>query len=776
MKIIRILLGSAATTLAIAAIGAHAQEAPAATEAQAPTTQAIDASVVPATSQTAIATPSGDDAPASETLPGDIIVTAQKREQKLQDVPISISVVTGEQLNAFHASDFKQAMNYVPNVFVQSTAGNDVIYIRGFGSPPANFSFDQSVSLYVDGVYAGRSRQAHAPFFDLARVEVLRGPQGALFGKNTAAGAVSIVSAGPTKSFEGSLNALYNFDLQGYDVSGYVAGPISDTLGARVAFKLLDEDGYIKNRATGQDDPSDRQQLVRVTLAWAPSPIFDFTTKLEFADRKVTGGITVSSPLTTGQQPRQTRFLQDSPLGREGIRTESFLGSGTGNLQLGDFTLTSVTGYSEYKGTIVNGFDQTVPGGGVTRNSVYNAFPERFNQFSQELRLLSPTGGTLEYIVGAYYDYGRYYLDQYQGFDIVGSALTYFGRIDSRFKQKAESFSVFGQATVRITDALRVVGSLRHTNADKSASFASRLVYGPFALRPVSRARGHINEDQTDPSATIQYDITPAIMVYATYGKGSKSGGFVSNTLGTVDSTFTFKPEKSRNYEAGIKSSFANGKVVANVSVYDTQFKNLQVSVYQPAISTYLTGNAASATSQGIEGSLAIYPVPNFDITGSAAYQDVKYDDYPGAACLASQPLTQCNPAVPATVIANNLAGYPLAYTSKFSGNVQAHLRVDLGTLKLDTTGIVSGRSKYFNSDNQSPVFGVQKGYAKFDLRIQIADQDDRWHLAVIGKNLTNELTVGSAFNLPAPITANARAILYVEQARNIAVEAGIKF
>src|SRR3546814_2115945 len=139
-------------------------------------TIAMLASAAPAMAQDA-----AEAAPAGEaTGTNEIIVTAQKREQSLQDVPISMEVVSGQKLAEFNSNDIKAVMNYTPNVFVQSTAGNDVIYIRGFGSPPANFAFDQSVSLYVDGVYAGRSRQAQAPFFDLARVEVLRGPQGAL--------------------------------------------------------------------------------------------------------------------------------------------------------------------------------------------------------------------------------------------------------------------------------------------------------------------------------------------------------------------------------------------------------------------------------------------------------------------------------------------------------------------------------------------------------------------------------------------------------------------
>lgn len=741
---------------------------------------AMLANAAPALAQT---TPA-DAADVDDSATNEIIVTAQKREQSLQDVPISMEVVSGEKLAQFNTSDIKAVMNYTPNVFVQSTAGNDVIYIRGFGSPPANFAFDQSVSLYVDGIYAGRNRQAQAPFFDLARVEVLRGPQGALFGKNTAAGAVSVVSAGPTREFEGALTGLYNFDHKGTDFSGYLSGPISDTLGARLAYKIVNQDGYIYNRATDHDDPEIKSQLLRLTLKWEPSANFDYTAKVEYGNREVNGGITVSSPLTSGQDPQTTRYLERSALGNEGNDNKSVMISGVGNLALGDFTLTSVTGYSWFKSKIINGFDQTIPnsGGAFTANSVYNAFPERFDQISQEIRILSPTGKTFEFIVGAYYDKSDYTLEQYQGFNLPSLTIPgvfvgpYFGRIDSVFNQEAESWSVFGQGTFNVTDAFRAIGSLRYSHTKKEGDFAARLVYGsnglngqPFALRPISSAVGKISEGNVDPSVTLQYDIAPRVMIYGTWGRGSKSGGFVSNTLGTTNATFTFEPERSENFEAGVKSTLFDGKVVANVSLYHTKFKDLQVSVYQPATSSYLTGNAAAATSKGIEGSLSIYPIENFDISASAAYSDIKYDDYPGAACLASQ--VGCTPAT------NNLAGYPVAYSSKWTGSVTAHARFDMSEdLKLDITGVAAGRSKYFNSDNQSPIFGVQDGYVKLDLRVQLADRDDSWHLALVGKNLTNQKTIGSAFNLPFPITPVPRAILYLEPTRNISVEAGIKF
>jgi len=275
-------------------------------------------------------------------------------------------------------------------------------------------------------------------------------------------------------------------------------------------------------------------------------------------------------------------------------------------------------------------------------------------------------------------------------------------------------------------------------------------------------------------SITLQYDLAPQVMVYATYGRGSKSGGFVSNTYGTTNASFAYRPEKSENYEVGVKSTLADGRVVLNLTAYDTSFEDLQVSVYNPNLQVYQTSNAAKASSRGVEGTLAYYPVPNFDLSLAAAYQDVKYDDYPGAACLVIQPASECNPANPA---ANNLAGYRPAYASKWTGSLQAHHRAEFANgHMLDTRVAASGRSKFFNSDDQSPLYGLQKGYVKFDARVQYGPEDERWHVALVGKNLTNEKTTGSAFRLPFPITAVPRAILYLDETRSVAVEAGVRF
>ncbi|MET0271633.1 MAG: TonB-dependent receptor, partial [Phenylobacterium sp.] len=704
---------------------------------------------------------------------GEVVVTAQKRAENVQDVPISMEVVSAKAIEAFHSDTFRQLS--VPNVNVGNIGGNDVIYIRGFGSPSQNYSFDQAVSLYVDGIYAGRSRQFMAPFFDLQRVEVLRGPQGALFGKNTAAGAIAIVSALPTSEFEGSVTGVYNFDEQGPEAWGYVSGPVSDSLGIRLAVKALAKDGYVKNSGQGgREETTNKQVLARLTMRYAPNDTFDYTGKVEYGQSQQDGNATVAGPLVGGQKPLQTRYTTRSPLGEAGFDTFSWNVSGTGNLEVGALTLVSVSGFSSFKAKHVNDFDQTNPAGGVFPHTVSNNYPENFQQWSQELRLQSPGDQKLDWIIGGYYDNSQYMVDQYNFYSIagLGQFIPY-----SHFKQQAESWSVFGQGTFNVSEELRILGSLRYSHTSKRGDFTTKSLLGPFPFRPITAAHNEISEGNVDPSVTVQYDVAPRIMIYATYGQGSKSGGFVSNTYGTTNATFTFRPEKSENIEAGVKSTLADGAVVLNASVYKTKFKDLQVSTYNSNVQSYIVGNAAAASSTGIEGSVVWRPFNNFDITANGAYQDVKYDDYPGAQCLATQPLTQCNPTVPASVLANNLKGYPLPNISKWSGTIRANHVADMSNgLQISSTLSLSARSKYFNSDDESIEYGQQKGYGKLDARIQLAPADGPWHVALVGTNLTDEITTSGSFRLPAPVAPVTRALYWVEPGRNISLEAGFKF
>jgi iron complex outermembrane receptor protein len=703
-----------------------------------------------------------------------VVVTAQKRAQNVQDVPVSMTVLSGKSLEDFHQTDLHDAMNNIPNLFVLQSGVDDVVSIRGFGSGPNNIAFDQEVSIYQDGVYGGRSAQFMEPLFDVDRMEVLRGPQGASFGKNTAAGAISIISAGPTDTFEGAVTADYNFIEQGFDINGYVAGPITDDLGFRVAAKFVDEDGFIKNDATGNDDPHDSQQLVRATLKWAPTAQFDVTGKIEYGHEKVTGGFNVSAPLDVRVDPPDHRYAQN-PYSPSGLPEENAItsvnGSLNANYRFGDFTVTSITGVSHFDTTRLSAYDQTLPTGGITAAAFANGFPEHFNQYSEELRLLSPTGEKLEYIVGAYVDSSNYDLGQFRDYNFGGG---FAGFDETNYRQRAISYSVFAQATYHITDDFRALGSLRYSDNIKSGHFTSGVVAGIGLAPAYTSADGHINEQSVDPSVTLQYDARKDIMFYATYAQGSKSGGFVSNTYGTTDATFTFKPERSTNYEVGVKSTLLDGHLLFNATIFNMVFKNLQESAFDPTTQTFLTRNAAGATSRGLETTVTWLPVDNLEMTADFAYLDAKYDNFKGAACLALDPITVCNPNDPASVAEHNIAGLPLLYASKWTGNFKVHHTLPLdGGLQIDTTIVAALRTSYFASDDYDPFYGFQPSYWKLDTRIQLGTTDGTWDVAVVGKNLTNELSIGDALDFPLGV---ARGMQWIDQGRSVEIEGSYHF
>lgn len=710
-----------------------------------------------------------------------VIVTAQKREQNLQEVPVSISVVSGQKVTDMHIDDLRTLQGYIPNLAILNSGVNPVVYIRGFGSGPNNVAFDQEVSVYVDGIYGGRGAQFTAPFFDVSRIEVLRGPQGALFGRNTAAGAISIVSAGPTATPEAQVTGLYDFERRGYDLSGYVSGPLSDSLSGRLAVKFADEDGWLKNQATGNRDPQLKQELARGTLVWRPNSDLDVAAKVEEGYHRLKGGVTLSGYLDRPTDFGDQRYVPN-PYGPSGLQEQSGItstnGSLTANYHLNGFTLTSVTGFSKFKTVRLSAYDELNPDGTLPPNdgnALYaNGFPEDYDQFSQEVRLLSPSGQRLEYLVGVYYDKSHYHLHQDTYYQRIAGVLT--GHQSTDFFQYASTVSPFGQATFHATDKFRIVGSVRYSEVRKSANFSSRTNSGTPLNPIVAPVAGSLKESYTDPSLTVQYDVAPHVMVYATAAKGSKSGGFVSNTYGMTPDRFTFRPERSTNYEAGVKSVFADGRVQANLAIFDMKFKDLQQSAYDPDRRTFLTRNAARASSKGAELDVEWLALDDLQLSANVAYLDAKFDNYPGAPCLATETLAQCNSADPASLAAHNVKGLPLQFAPKWSGNVGARYTHDLmNDLRLTANVNALFRSKYYVADGYSPIWGLQDAWVKWDARIQVGPADDHWHVALVGRNLTDEHTVGAAIRFPGSITAVTRSQNWMDEYRSVAIEGAIR-
>jgi len=684
-----------------------------------------------------------------------IVVTAQKREQDVQDVPISMVVVSGQQLTTMGIQDFNQLARFVPNFYVQTTPGNNAFYIRGIGSTPGNLAFEQTVGLFVDGVYGGHARQFQAPFLDVARIEVMRGPQGAIVGKNTSAGAISVVTARPTRELQAAAEASYAFDPGGTRLYGMVSGPVTDVVAVRVAAQYEDNDGYIENLILGGDETKRKTLFGRASVLIDSGGPVDLLLKVEGGRVDLTG--TASERILTPADPDLKRSTGGFPgfVDKDFDNTNNFNAAATANIELGEHVLTSITGYSSYD------FEKRLDADFGPTPFFASSFAEKFSQMSQELRLASPTTGAVEYIVGGYFHVNDY--------DLLQSTLIRFGpfngRADRVFRQENVVWSGFGSATWHIAESLRLTGSLRYTYDRKRAN-QTRLNTGrvlpTWIATPLS---GNRTEREWDPSVALQWNVTPDAMLYASYGQGSKAGGFVGAQATTTPAQFEIEPEKADTFELGAKLALLDRRLRLNMAVFRTDFENLQVSSFDATTTSFITSNAGKARSQGFEGDVSFNILEGFFLTGSLAYLDAKFLDFPGAQCPFDNP--GCVPAN------NNAAGRPLPRSPKWSGTLNADVTVPIsGSLEFNANGGMTFRSFAYLEESFNPAAG-QDGFAMFDFRGAIRSADKRWELALLGKNLTNRITASHAFATPL---APGIVSKFIQQPRSIAVQANFRF
>jgi len=333
----------------------------------------------------------------------EIIITAQKREQNIMDVPISVDVVEGDDITALGLGGLEDLSALVPGLIVQEGSQSTRISIRGMGSGP-NAGFEQSVGMFIDGIYNGRDQLFRQPFLDVTAVEVVKGPQSALFGKNTTAGAVSISSAQPDDFFEAHLLTDYTPEFNEYSSEAVVSGPLAEGLNGRLAIRQTESDGYLDNKLEGSDAPAENNTSVRGTLVWKPSERLELIGKFETSEFESAGASNrledagEFEPLYEAAAPQFSTGGYDRFTQPERAFTRSKLLSLTSNLTLdNDAVITSVTGWSGY--SYVN--NQDVDFGPL--ELLTSVKDQEYEQFSQELRLTSPAGGAFEYIVGAFY-------------------------------------------------------------------------------------------------------------------------------------------------------------------------------------------------------------------------------------------------------------------------------------------------------------------------------------------------------------------------------------
>ncbi|NIB41669.1 TonB-dependent receptor [Pseudomaricurvus alkylphenolicus] len=753
----------------------------------------------------------------------EVIVTAQKRAESIQDVPLSVTAMSGEKIEKSGISDLSELSAYVPNLNIAEGTVSTNIYMRGMGSG-INRAFEQSVGMFIDGIYMGRGRQFRSPFLDLERAEVLRGPQGILFGKNTIAGTLNLTTAKPEvgEVLNGQVSLEYEPEYNTQVISGYVTGSLNDEFALRLAIKDSRSDGYIENTRVDRDGPETEEQIARLTFTWEPSDELKFTGKLErdeFESLGTSVQVTHFDPLDplagfmasviptldpNFETRADHRKSSDDELADDSRWTQVDNAVVTIEYALGEHTLTLVSGYSAYESSD----RQEVDFGPVPFLATND--DHDYTQWSQEIRLTSPGGETFDYITGIYWQGSDFQADFWSDVDIatinpvlqavygstgavdptqavgpgnpslsdVGLAPTPFSR-DTAFEQDVETLSAFFQGTWSITENVRLIGGVRYTHETKEATRRSAItrfqdLNTPAGMQEVVMAtalkvnvtlpqfEGKRTEKQFTPSLKLQWDVNEDVMVYASAEKGFKGGGFNANPDATLENQ-EFEEESALGLEVGLKSTLLDGRAQLNAALFRTNYEDLQVTTWNGF--GFEVGNAAESVTQGVELDGMIRLTEGLTLGGAIAYLDAYYENFDTAPC-------------PATTIAAgtsvcDLSDQPTTYAPEWSGSLYADYFTPLGDKLELRAGLDINYSSEFYYDSDLDQHTRQDSFYKLNARLAIADIDDRWEVALVGKNLNDESTI--SYGLDMPLVAGG-IVGYVEAPREISIQLKASF
>ena len=761
----------------------------------------------------------------------EIVVTAQQRAESLQDVPVSVAAVTAKKISDSGIVDLQGLSELVPNFSINETGISTTVTIRGISSG-INSGFEQSVGMYNDGIFYGRDQLARVPMIDMERVEVLRGPQGILFGKNSIAGAVSQISAKPTDEFEGSVTALYEPDHGETDLRMVLSGPLTDNLSGRLAVMTRELDGYVKNTELGVDEQNEDEQVVRATLRWDVNDSVTATLKSSQSTFDVLGrnmevyqsfghlealNSVYNSPTAPWSVDTELNYIADN----NGHFSNNEVNNSTLTVDwdLEGLTLTSVTGYVDYEFTESCDCD-------FTGAPVFDAGrQEEYQQLSQEFRVTSDLGSNFDYIAGLFFqNTDLTYADQIRLPDptVVNTALGLLGAgalqpfapgssTDRTFNQEGEVIALFAQGTWSVSEALRLTVGGRYTEEKKDAnrqqrhkanatfggqympavtadpvSGAYNVLYGIFAIEAYDQINGKLDDSSFSPVVTMEWDANPDTMVYATWTKGYKSGGFDARSNGHPDASvnnglksgaaitgsWEFANEEATSVELGSKMSLADGAAELSVAWYMTDYTDLQVSQFDGTLGFNVT-NAGEAKVKGIEADGRWALTDNITLTGSVAYLDFNYEKFPNSQCYFQQEDTDGDKLCDA-------GGKRKEFTPELQANLGAAWASEMSNgLELNASLDVSFMDEYLYAANLDPR-SKQDAYSMVNARIALAGSEGAWELALLGRNLTDETVINFGGNTPLGGTLTGGAgnsyYAFVNRPRNIALQVNYSF
>lgn len=690
-----------------------------------------------------------------------IIVTANKREQNIQDVALSVTAIDGESLADAGITDLGALDKLAPGLqFGQS--GNDARpAIRGARTDNVSVQQDPVISFFVDGVYRSRTSQALAAFVDVGRVEVLRGPQGTLYGRNSFGGAVNVISNQPENALRyGASISLGNYDRVRSE--GFFNAPLSDTLFVRISGAIDSHDGFVKNTFDRRNDIRDKDDsYVRGQLRWEPTSEFDATLRASLWKQGGNGGsdfgyfnagtpinpgggtFTYAEALTTTLNPVNPRIGGgNSPsdagpfsIARDAdfqLDTEQKTIDFEANYDFGAATVKLLIGYADFQTFRTADADLSVfPSG-------FEYQDDRAKTFTQELQINSVGDGPFQWTIGAFHlsddTTGIFAFDRIFNTDPAtnrpiptspapASDFNSFAEVDT------ESLALYGQATFSITDAIRTTGGVRLTRDKKD--FA-RLTNGTFT-NPVVFAGTPFTDSATFKKVTwragLEADLSPDNLLYATVSTGFQAGGF-NNSADAVTGGASFDEQTVTAYEIGSKNTFADGALIANLSLFWNEFAGLlanQSVNTGPPSNTVLTisTNAGSARARGAELELKYRPDDNLIVSASLALNDAEYKNY------------EIRETVSGT--AQNLRGTRIALTPDFTADLGAEYAIELAGGATITPRFNLNYSSAYSTTDVDYAFSKQGAFSKIDLSLTLASANGNWSLQAFGRNVTDK-------------------------------------
>ena len=718
-------------------------------------------------------------ATAEESL--EIIVTAQKRSERLQDVPLAVSVISGDALARQGALSLEGAQYLVPslNFRKSGTTINQSLYIRGVGTATFSIAGEPSVSTVLDGVVLSRAGEAFSDLVDIERIEVLRGPQGTLFGKNSSAGVVNIVSKRPGDTMGGfAEGGIYFGAGTEYRVRGGIDLPLSDRVRSRVTGfygnydgNLFNDGNLVKSRVNGYKRygirgivEADIGKAVKLTL------IGDYRKADDDCCAEVIGttptGVGALALAGLDLKGDETRSIRQNLVTRTKETSWGF--SGQLDAELGSLSLTSITAYRSYDNTEIRDGDWIdQPVAGIAQ--LHDNGPQKGHTFSQEVRLASAADQFFSYVVGVFYSSAtteRTFTRNVTSCNpaptpvsliicgTTGAPATSLFSGTATFGSKFENTAVFGQGILNFTDNIRGIVGLRYTH-DALSVFHSRATTPNIAGIPgINRnfdagvfstsSPTSINGDplatngvpfRTDTSANnlsgkggLQFDISDDIMAYGTYARGYKGPAYNVFFNLNANGTNIIEPETADSFELGLKNSFMGGRLIVNVAAYYAKYKNFQANNPDLVAGVVITRftNAGDISTRGFELDMLYRPVADLTLSGGLAYTDAKVDRF--------------NAPPGATVIP---AGTPLAFAPKWKGTFGADYRwrtgaaVDVGFGV--TASTQSSQLSLFDASATVRQQGTIDAYSLVDLQFGLIEKDDHYRIQFVVKNLFDQ-------------------------------------